>query len=490
MGLRGVVVLVCAGCGSGGLGASVPELVSTSVDGVPVEVSPTGVIELRFSSPIDRESVSSESVLLIEGEVNGPFQGGANHPLKKEERQRLVPGAVEGDGAVVHFQPTRPLAPRTLHTVLATTLLRSGGMRPLRAATRIFLTGGAEIGAPTWTLCDPEEGSVDVVRNLRAVQVRFSRPVSGVDARSLQLFDAAQPLAATISAQDGNTFSIWPVAPLPEERTIAVIARLPIMDEAGESPFRYAKPPSFQTGQQLRIHSPRAHEVALVASSGCLIANFETDVAASARLCVGSLCQDEAVRGFVHQLSVPLLEGDASASLHLSDESTVPESTLGPLAVPAFSSRTLTITEVLSKPRTGTLVQQFVEIQNTGREAVDLGGLELADERGASRIPSAMLEPGQLALIVPKDFLEHDGVDIPPASGTKLIRVGERHLGGNGIRESGEELELREPDGRRVSRFSTVGIKLATGQSAQRAAACDIEAAYRASFGGANPGEL
>jgi hypothetical protein len=144
---------------------------------------------------------------------------------------------------------------------------------------------------------------------------------------------------------------------------------------------------------------------------------------------------------------------------------------------------------VLAHPRLGRLTQQFVEVRNRGGAPVALGGLELHDEAGFNVLPAATLGPGAYALIVPAGFAAIDGADPPPDGKALLVRVAERHLGGNGIREAGEQVALLEPDGRAVSRFSTSDLRLATGQSAHRVAACDRAASYAPTPGGtATPG--
>ena len=142
-----------------------------------------------------------------------------------------------------------------------------------------------------------------------------------------------------------------------------------------------------------------------------------------------------------------------------------------------------------SRPKGARLSQQFVEVENRGVEPVALGGLLIEDDAGADELPEATLMPGAFALIVPADFESDDGLDIPPVPGTLLVHIGDGTIGKNGIRETGEALALTEADGRPVSKFSTVGLKLAAGQSARRALFCDVTSAYEATpSGGATPG--
>jgi hypothetical protein len=128
-------------------------------------------------------------------------------------------------------------------------------------------------------------------------------------------------------------------------------------------------------------------------------------------------------------------------------------------------------------------------VWSRGDQPVDVGGLLLRSATGESELPSATVPPGGFALIVPADFVADDGVDAPAAASAVLVRLDENHLGGRGLRASGEVVELLEPDGRPVSRFSTVGLAPARGQSASRVGDCDVDSSYAATGGsGQTPG--
>ncbi len=482
MGVRTCCVfLLLAACDAGTAPPAAPALVSTSLDGASDRVSPSAPIDLIFSQPLD--DGAGDAIAVVAGLADGP---------PDPDEPRRVPGRVTVDGAAARWQPLRPLAPDALHTLVVAGDLTAGGVRLGRPSTRAFTTGPSTAGAPWWSLADPPAGSAAVVRNLRAVHVVFSRRVDGVDAGTLILVGGdGAPVAATVAEEAcAGCFRIDLGATLAPRTFYQVVARAPIVDDDGEPPFDLAAPPGFTTGDAARAEPPGFYDLALAASSGCLVARFRTDVPAAATLCVDADCVAESDRRALHELARPLAAGGgAGVTLAARDESTAPAGALGPLDAPPSSPRTLTITEVLTHPRGARLAQQFVEVRNRGGAPVALDGLLLADELGASAVPAATLPPGGYALIVPQGFVADDGLDAPPAGGTPILRVAASHLGGNGLRESGEAIALTEPDGRAVSRFSTYGLALAAGQSATRAAACDVAGAYRATDGGgATPG--
>ena len=111
----------------------------------------------------------------------------------------------------------------------------------------------------------------------------------------------------------------------------------------------------------------------------------------------------------------------------------------------------LVLNEVLANPLGAEPAQEWVEIVNDGLVAADLEGVVLADGGGETVLPAASLPAGAYALVVNDSFLESDGVDVPPAAGTAIVRVPK--LGKNGLSNAGEPLELRDPGGAVVSRF-------------------------------------
>lgn len=143
---------------------------------------------------------------------------------------------------------------------------------------------------------------------------------------------------------------------------------------------------------------------------------------------------------------------------------------------PARTSDGPVITEVLLNPAGSEPAQEFVEILNSGSAAIDLEGYRLADadprtaeDPTGDEIPSgAVLDPGQVALLVPSGFVPGDGPDPPPA-GSCLIVWLDGSLCRSGLRNSGgEPVYLSDPRGALVSIYPNALGTTDQGMSAQR----------------------
>jgi hypothetical protein len=156
----------------------------------------------------------------------------------------------------------------------------------------------------------------------------------------------------------------------------------------------------------------------------------------------------------------------------------------------------LAITEVLANAAGSEPAQEFIEIRNLGDSPLDVEGLSIEDAKAADVLPSAVLEPGAYALIVPSGFDPAGGADVPPRGGTILVRVDAR-LGSDGMTNGGEVVRLRTGAGTVVSAYGgSVDVSAAkwAGKGVHRIPedACDQPASWTrlptvATPGGAAP---
>jgi hypothetical protein len=109
------------------------------------------------------------------------------------------------------------------------------------------------------------------------------------------------------------------------------------------------------------------------------------------------------------------------------------------------------ITEVLANPLGVEPDQEWIELFNDGLAPADLSSYSILDIGGDTPLPPAVLPPGVFALVVNESFVEDDDLGPPPAPGTLLLSVPK--LGKSGLKNDGEPLKLRAPDGAIVSRF-------------------------------------
>lgn len=109
------------------------------------------------------------------------------------------------------------------------------------------------------------------------------------------------------------------------------------------------------------------------------------------------------------------------------------------------------LTEVLANPLGAEPDQEWVEIYNDGLAPADLAQYTLVDIGGEALLPPAVLPPGMYALIVNAQFTPDGELDPAPSPDTLLLPV--TKLGKDGLKNDGEPLKLRAPDGTIVSRF-------------------------------------
>ena len=462
-----------------------PQIVRSSLDDGGDRVSPTAPLWIELDLPPDPESVSSATVLLVQGAADQALLADLAHPpLDEGRRERLVPGRIEVAGERIQLQPLRPLVGEALHTLVLTPQVTATGVPLRRPWSRGFASGPREDGAATLALVDPSPTSGPVVRNLRSLTVGFSRAVAGVDATTLRLIGAGAPTAAVVALGDGRRYRLDLAAALAPRTTYRIVAGDGIVDSAGAPPFAFAAPPEVTTSDELRRTPPRLGPPVASVGSGCLVVRLVSEPAVAIRLCADGRCVTGSLRRTDHEIAMPSLA--RAFSVLAWDESTAPPIQIGPLPAPAPSPRSLVISEVLANPLGAVPEQQFVELHNPGRTPIATDGLTLHDEQGGDALPPAIIAAGGYALVVGEGY-RTDGADAAPRPGTLLLRLSDRYLGGNGIRQSGEAIGLFDEQGRPLSRISTAAIRVADGQSVRRRrGGCDVASSFEASPDGAS----
>lgn len=487
--LPATLVTLLAGCQPANTPTDLT-VVATSLDDRADHVPPTASLSVDLSQAPDADSLTASAMMLIEGAADSNLvERLTDIKPDPELRERLHSARLALDGARIELTPRSPMKPDALYTLVVAGL-RAGSHRLAAPVMRPFMTGPSTIGRPVLQLLQPAVASLDVPRNLRAVEIAFSRPVENVSAASLFLASEGSPVPASLEGGSCATcYRIVPHAPLAPQMRLDVMAREPICDEEGAPVFVPDPPPSFSTGTDLRRSAPLVDQIVPRSSSGCLVVRWRTDVSASSRLCADQTCVEDAALVRWHELGVALAPGSrARVTLSSRDETTAPAAAVGPFAAPVSSPRHLVISEVLSRPLGSWPAQQFVEIHNMGSEQETLADLELHDEGGSNLLPDISLPPDGFALIVPSGY-SATGPDPEPAAGAAIVRLPQGRIGANGIRMSGEDLSLVEADGRLVSRFSTYDLTTVKGQSVSRAGDCDVSHSYAAtSSGKSTPG--
>lgn len=105
------------------------------------------------------------------------------------------------------------------------------------------------------------------------------------------------------------------------------------------------------------------------------------------------------------------------------------------------------LTEVLADPIGPEPAAEWVEIVNLGSGPGSVSGLFIWDDAGGSALPDVELDVGQYGLVVRPDFdFRADGVPAPEALAIVVSTIGQ-----NGLRNSGEEVVLRNAAGDALS---------------------------------------
>jgi hypothetical protein len=149
----------------------------------------------------------------------------------------------------------------------------------------------------------------------------------------------------------------------------------------------------------------------------------------------------------------------------------------------------LVLNEVLADPVGPEPASEWVEVVNAGTGSLDLAGYELRDTARGVALPSVDLDPGAFVLLVTAAFAADAALDVPPLSGTRIVRL--PSLGQSGLANSGELLRLLDRDGHVVSTFPSIAAPAAGVSVARRSP--DAPDDETASFGehappGASPG--
>lgn len=120
------------------------------------------------------------------------------------------------------------------------------------------------------------------------------------------------------------------------------------------------------------------------------------------------------------------------------------------------------LTELLADPLGNEPQSEWIEVVNIGSGVGSLKDFQIWDSSDGAVLPDVELEPGEVGLIVREDF-SFESDEIPHFAS---VPVPVTSLGENGLRNSGEEVSLRSPDGRVLSKI--VPLATRAGESVAR----------------------
>jgi hypothetical protein len=354
-------------------------------------------------------------------------------------------------------------------------------------------------------LVEPPPGSMNLPTNLAALVVRFTEEVQAVGADlPFALRSAGGDVLPLPLGQDvpcsGKCYQILPGSVLVSS-TLYTLEVLPTaLQFLDGKPTPGGSAGSFTTGAQADSFAPRIEDFSVQVAEGCLSAHVAADESVRAEITVTAGAGQAliSVADFAATLDpverLPDLPAGVRAEAVLRIVDRAGNSTLSsPVALdlPPQLPR-LAMTEVLANPVGSENTQEFVEIYNAGSDAVQLGGLLLADKAGSDALPEALLPAGAYAIVVPDAYNAADGKDPAPRAGTVIVRVPGR-LAGDGLANSGEPVRLLSADGFVISQYGgwvDVSATAWSGKSVKRSVpdACDSPDAWSKSPGSPTPG--
>lgn len=151
-----------------------------------------------------------------------------------------------------------------------------------------------------------------------------------------------------------------------------------------------------------------------------------------------------------------------------------------------LGSARLVLHEVMVNPRGPEPQAEWIEILNVGSAPAQLDKYTLWDEEQGAPLPPVTLHPGEFGLIVREDFVLAEGEVLPPPE-TVPVRV--KQIGKNGLKNSGEEISLRDAEGRILSRVPALRTPEGVSLARLHPWAPDQADSFRAHGGqGASPG--
>jgi hypothetical protein len=359
--------------------------------------------------------------------------------------------------------------------------------------------GGPSGGAPPGTLVDPIAGAADVPLNLVGVTVRFAAPVTLPAAPLTVCGVTVQPPSGPAACEGGVCYASALAGLLPPSTSCRVELLGGAADAAG-APIGAGTIGAFSTSSEADAAPPEISGVTLQLAGPCAAVSFATDEVAAGTVVLRAGEVETTTSAGAGQtrfdVAVPLAalppESPATLVVRAVDRAgNVAESAAVAWQTPA-ALPPVAITEVLANPVGPEPAQEFVELRNLGAEAVELGGLSLADAKGADALPAATLGPGAYALVVTSAYDPGNPADAAPRAGTQLLRVDGR-LGADGLSNGGEPVRLMRGEEVVSSYGGWVDVSSVAwaGRSAHRLvqSACDRRDAWNRSPLAATPGD-
>jgi hypothetical protein len=432
------------------------------------------LIELKMSTSID-DSIAP--IMLLSGRPDEQLlEDLSTSPLRADNSELMISSEISYNENLVTLAPRGTLESGEIVTVIVAGWARTKNGTPFFEDESPFfveltVSDDADAGARvegSW----PANGTSNVAPNLAFAAVHFDGEIKGYET-GMRIEDTnGVAIAATITRETcdeigwetGGCIVLTPHVPLAPSSRYQIVVDESVQDARGAPVGPWSS--TFYTASQIDADSPT------YILEPCAIDETEIKVG-----CALVDDQGAIIRFSVNEpVRIELLASNESTSLiaprgdaAISVKNREPESVLdfqltaidaaGNRSITSFAITTetdlarLSITEVRADPRGQEPAQEFIELLNYGDTPTDLEGFSISDQRddlGDIIKQSVRVNPGERVLLVADGFDPNDSKDDMPLPGTILVRLGSA-LTGSGLSNSGSDLFLRDPSGRRVS---------------------------------------
>jgi hypothetical protein len=327
------------------------------------------------------------------------------------------------------------------------------------------LDAGAEAAAPVGPmLVVPSAGARGVPTNLWRIVVAAGTPQEPIGLEDEQ----GGPLPAMRLDLAARCDAAWcavlaPAIPLPPGAVVAV--------RAGESRL------TFETAAGEDRQPPTLLPTPVVPEGRCLAIRVASDepVVAELRDATGAVRARRDVAALTQELAAAVDGAAVLVALDLAGNSAAVRLD-PPQGGPALSP--LVLSEALPHPLGAQPAQEWVELHNLGGATASTQDLAITTGGRTGALPAALVPPGGFAVVVGAGFQIDDGLDVPPAPTAALLRLSRPTIAGGLADSAGATVELRDGEGRVISRYGgylDFSARSAAGSSAVRIdeAGCD-----------------
>jgi len=436
-------------------------------------------IEIAISTPID---MSDQPVMLLSGRLDDALATDLSKaPLRASNSERMISSQIKSRDERVTLIPESALEAGAIYTVVVAgwaktetgiKFYKDGSPFSLELLVSQDPDAGAEIDD-----CWPADGRSGVAPNLAFAVVHFDGNING-EQQGVRLEDAngfVLPVAiknepcTRIGWKDGVCIVLEPEAPLEANARFHIVIDDSVRDARG-API-VAQPFGFDTASEADRDSPKLLPLPCAIDESDLAIGCALIDDQNVRL---RLRANEPVRFQLEDpednISLTAPRGDGVITLRdrkpgsLIDMQLTATDEAGNRSIAPLTLRVqtelarLSITEVRADPRGPEPAQEFIELLNYGDDPIDLKGFSVSDAsdgRGVVIEQSQFVFPNARVLLVADDFDPEEPRDDAPLPGTYLVRVG-KSLTSNGLANSGEDIFLRDPNGRRISAAPSV----------------------------------